>query len=363
MSPVLKLATDLIAIDSRSAVSNLPLAERIAQELTGFELEPIDWIDAAGVPKRALVAHRGPPGGFALSGHMDTVPDTGWQTDPWAPRLDQDGRLHGLGAVDMKGPLAACILAARHAPHGVPATLLITTDEETTKEGARRIARDSALVRRLGLEGIIVAEPTGLRPVRGHRANIQFTATAEGVQAHSATGRGQNANWQLLPFLAALPPIFERLRHDPAFQDPAYDPPFSDFNLVLDNHGSAVNVTVARATARIKFRHSARVDPAPIQAAVEAAARAAGIALTAVADGVPPELPPDHPFVALAERISGLSATTAAYGTDATALQAIAPCIVLGPGDIGQAHAPDEWVATASLAAAADLFGRMLAAG
>jgi acetylornithine deacetylase len=363
MSPVLKLATDLIAIDSRSAVSNLPLAERIAHELQDFEVEAIDWIDAAGVPKRALVAHRGPPGGFALSGHMDTVPDTGWQTGPWAPRLGQDGRLHGLGAVDMKGPLAACILAARQAPPSVPATLLITTDEETTKEGARRIARDSALVRRLGLQGIIVAEPTGLRPVRGHRANIQFTATAEGVQAHSATGRGQNANWRLLPFLAALPPIFERLRHEPALQDPAYDPPFSDFNLVLDNHGAAINVTVARATARIKFRYSARVDPAPIQAAVEAAARAAGIALTAVADGVPPELPPDHPLVALAGQLCGQPASTAAYGTDAAELQAIAPCIVLGPGDIAQAHTPDEWVAAAELDAAADLFGRMLAAG
>ena len=67
MRPVLELAADLIAIDSRSAVSNLPRAERIARELRDFDVEAIDWIDAAGVPKRALVAHRGPPGGFALS--------------------------------------------------------------------------------------------------------------------------------------------------------------------------------------------------------------------------------------------------------------------------------------------------------
>ena len=142
-----RLAADLVAIDSRSAVSNLAVAERIEAELAGFEVERLDYADAGGVAKRALVAHRGPPGGYALSGHMDTVPETGWREDPWAPRLDAEGVLHGLGSVDMKGPVAACILAARSVPEDVPATLLITTDEETTKAGARAVA-GSALARR-----------------------------------------------------------------------------------------------------------------------------------------------------------------------------------------------------------------------
>jgi acetylornithine deacetylase len=73
-------------------------------------------------------------------------------------------------------------------PERVPATLLITTDEETTKAGARAVA-GSDLARRLGLRGVLVAEPTGLVPVRGHRASMNITATAEGVQAHSSTAR------------------------------------------------------------------------------------------------------------------------------------------------------------------------------
>ncbi|HYZ32978.1 MAG TPA: M20/M25/M40 family metallo-hydrolase [Crenalkalicoccus sp.] len=356
------LAAELVALDSRSFVSNLPVAERIEAELASFELERLDYTDAKGIAKRALVAHRGPTGGYALSGHMDTVPETGWQEDPWTPRLDGEGLLHGLGAADMKGPVAACILAARAAPPDVPATLLITTDEETTKAGARAIA-GSALARRLGLRGIVVAEPTGLRPVRGHRSSIAFTAEATGVQAHSATGRGRNANWSLLPFLEEMRALHERLRNDPALQDPAYDPPFADFNLVLDNHGTAINVTVARATARIKFRYSRGLDPAPVRQAVAEAATRAGLRLTEAAEAPPPELPAGHPLIALAARLTGQAPATVPYGTDACELQALAPCVVLGPGSIETAHTPGECVRLAELAAAVPLFGRILAEG
>ena len=55
--------------------------------------------------------------------------------------------------------------------------------------------------------------------------------------------------------------LFDRLLSDKSLQDEAYDPPFSDFNPVIDNHGTAINVTVPVATARIKFRYSAKVDP------------------------------------------------------------------------------------------------------
>jgi acetylornithine deacetylase/succinyl-diaminopimelate desuccinylase-like protein len=92
-----RLASDLVRIDSRSALSNLPIAERIEAELAGFEIERLDYTDAAGVPKRALVAHKGGPGGLALSGHMDTVPETGWTEDPWSGRI-AGGVLHGSAA-------------------------------------------------------------------------------------------------------------------------------------------------------------------------------------------------------------------------------------------------------------------------
>ncbi|MDB5318010.1 MAG: acetylornithine deacetylase [Rhodospirillales bacterium] len=356
-----RLAAELVAIDSRSFVSNIAVADRIEAELTGFDIARIDYADAAGVPKRALVAHRGPPGGYALSGHMDTVPDTGWTDDPWSGRIE-GGVLHGLGSVDMKGQLAACILAARGMPVDCPVTLLLTTDEETTKLGALAVAASEA-AKALGLLGIIVTEPTGLIPVRGHRSQIEFTAIASGVQAHSSTGQGSNANWALIPFLVELEKIHARLRSDTSLQDSAYDPPFSDFNLVIDNHGTAVNVTVAKATARIKFRRSRNVDWQPVVEAVRAAAERHGIALHERAEGTPPELPTDHPLIARAVRMTNSSAKTAPYGTDASELQTLAPCVVLGPGTIETAHTPRECVSLAELERAVPVFQRMLSLG
>lgn len=358
---VTRLAADLVRIDSRSARSNIPLAERIEAELQGFDITRLDYADANGVAKRALIAHRGPSGGHALSGHMDTVPETGWAEDPWSARI-AGGVLHGLGSVDMKGQVAACIVAARGMPAHVPVTLLLTTDEETTKEGARAIAASDA-ARALGLRGIVVAEPTGLVPVRGHRSHIEFTAVATGVQAHSSTGKGRNANWALIPFLQEMKAIFELLRHDGAYHDAAYDPPFSDFNLVIDNFGTAVNVTAAKAAAKIKFRRSRNVDTTAIVDRVRAAARASGLELLERREGTPPELPVDHPLIRLACGITGHDARTAPYGTDASELQALAPCVVLGPGGIETAHTPHERVALADLAAAVPVFRRMLAAG
>lgn len=355
------LAQRLVRIDSRSALSNLAIADCIEAELAGFAIERLDYQDQAGTAKRALVARRGGPGGLALSGHMDTVPDTGWQDDPWSGRI-ADGVLHGLGSADMKGQVAAAIVAARHLPPAVPVTLLITTDEETTKSGAKRIAAHSVLAREAGLRGIVVVEPTGMVPVRGHRSSITFTVLAHGVQAHSSSGRGRNANWAIAPFLVEMKAIHERLRDDPALHDPAYDPPFGDFNLVIDNHGAPVNMTVPLTTIRIKFRTSARVDPVPIRDAVRAAAARAGLELSELAEGRPPELAADHPLIRLAADATGRPPTTAAYGTDASELQALAPCVVLGPGDIKVAHTPVERIALADLAGAVPVFMRLASA-
>ncbi len=355
MSDLITLAGDLVRLDSRSTLSNIAVAERIAAELEGFEVERLDYRDPAGVAKCVLVAVRGGPCGLAFSGHMDTVPATGWTTDPWSG-LVADGVLHGLGSADMKGPLAACIIAARDLPQSIPVGLLITTDEETTKQGARLIAERSELARAMRPRGIVVAEPTMMVPVRGHRANITFTATAAGVQAHSATGLGRNANWDLVAFLVRMKSLNDRLRSDPSLQDTAYHPSFSDFNMVIDNHGTAVNVTVPVATVRIKYRTSASVDPSEVVAEVRAAAADSGLALDVTQEGRPPELPADHPLIAAAVRVSAKAARTVPFGTDATLLQTLAPCVVMGPGDIGVAHRDGEHIAVAALEDAVTMF-------
>ncbi len=362
LQTVTELTRDLVRIDSRSFVSNLAVADRVEAALAGFEIERLDYVDPAGVAKRVLIAFKGPSGatgGLALSGHMDTVPDTGWLTDPWSADIDADGFLHGLGSTDMKGPVAALITAARALPDTIPITLLITTDEETTKQGARLIAQQSALVKRIQPSAILIAEPTSLAPVRGHRSHIAFTCVATGVQAHSSTGKGKNANWDLLPFLMEMKAVFERLRSDASLQDPDYDPPFSDFNLIIDNHGAAMNVTVPKATAQIKFRYSAKIDPAPVLDAVHGAASRFGIEVREAREGFPPELPLEHPFVQLCQEMTGMAPRTAPYGTDASELQAIAPCIVLGPGNIAEAHTPTEKTRLSELADAVPLFMRL----
>ena len=198
--------------------------------------------------------------------------------------------------------------------------------------------------------------------MRGDRSHIAFTATARGLQAHSSTGKGKNANWKLLPFLLAMQRVHDELRSNPALHDHDYDPPFSDFNLIVDNHGTAMNVTVAKATAQIKFRYSAKVDPAPVLRAVREAATDAGIELAEQHEGFPPELPAEHPLIARAMRLTNHAARTAPYGTDASELQAIAPCVVLGPGDIARAHTPRECVLAQDLLDAVPVFARLLAA-
>ena len=340
----------------RPALPNIAVADRIEGELRGFEIERLDYQDDAGVMKRALVARRGPPGGLAFSGHMDTVPDTGWQEDPWSGRIE-GGLLYGLGSADMKGPTAAAIVAACSLPLDCPVTLLLTTDEETTKGGAKAIASRSELAK--GVAGILVVEPTRMVPTRGHRSHVLFTATSTGVQAHSSTGRGRNANWDMVPFLVDMRAIHDRLRRDPALQDPAYDPPFSDFNLIIDNHGTAVNVNVPLATVMIKFRYSQKVDPSIVVDGVREAARRAGLALTEAWEGKPPELPCDHPFVQLCVETTGTPADVASFGTDAAELQSIAPCVLLGPGDIDVAHKPSECIPVAELASAVPVFVRL----
>lgn len=354
---VTTLARDLVRIDSRSSVSNLPLADRLALALDEFEIERLEYKDAAGVNKCVLVAARG-RGGLAFSGHMDTVPNTGWTTDPWSGAIE-DGILHGLGSTDMKGPLASLVTAAGLLPSSVPIALLISTDEETTKQGASLIARSSTLVRSFAPRAILIAEPTGMVPVRGHRSHIEFTVVATGVQAHSSTGRGRNANWALIPFMTEMAALSERLRTDATLQDQAYDPPFSDFNPLIDNHGAAINVTVPKATARIRYRYSASIDPATVAAAVQEAAARHGLEVTETRGAPPPELPPDHPLIALATSITGAAPRTVPFGTDASELQALAPCLILGPGNIDAAHTPTESVSLAALIDAVPVFARM----
>lgn len=363
MPDPLRLAQDLIGIDSRSFVSNVAAAERVRRELDGFEIEAIDYTDAKGTLKRNLVAYRGPgQGGLMLSGHLDTVPDTGWTRPAFEPEV-AGGRLTGLGSADMKGPIAAMLAAGIAAPPDLPVTFLFTADEEAGKQGVREALKRSELLRRHKPRAVVIGEPTGLACLRGHRVDIQFTADAEGVQAHSSTGEGINANLALVPFLAEMRELHYTLRRDTRYHDPLYTPPFCDLNFVVDNYGAAPNMTVGKATCRIKFRYSKSFDPEWVVEAVQAAARRSGLALAVVREASPPELPPDHPLVRLGERLSGQPARVAGLGTEASELKALAPTIVIGPGRIEDAHKPGESIDVAQLEQSVALYRRFLEEG
>jgi acetylornithine deacetylase len=359
----LHFSEDLIRLDSRSFVSNVAAAERVREELRGFDVEVIDYADPKGVSKRNLVAYRGPgPGGLLLSGHLDTVPDTGWTRSAFEP-LVEGGRLTGLGSAYMKGPIAAMVAAGASAPENLPVTFLFTADEEAGKQGVREVLKRSELLRRHKPRAIVIGEPTGLTCLRGHRVDIQFTADAEGVQAHSSTGEGVNANLALIPFLADMRELHYTLRRDTRYHDPLYTPPFCDLNLVVDNYGAASNMTVGKATCRIKFRYSKSFDPEWVVETIQAAARRNGLALSVAREASPPELAPEHPLVQLGVRLSGQPARVAGLGTEASELKALAPTIVIGPGRIEDAHRPGEHIDVAQLRQSVELFAKFLEAG
>src|SRR5258705_1098651 len=113
MQTVVDLLCGMIAIDSRSSVSNVPLANCLQSQLDGWEIERIDYVDAQGVAKTNIVAtDRESTSPLAFAGHLDTVSPAGWTTDPFRATIAGD-RLTGLGATDMKGPIAAFLSAAR----------------------------------------------------------------------------------------------------------------------------------------------------------------------------------------------------------------------------------------------------------
>jgi acetylornithine deacetylase len=249
------------------------------------------------------------------------------------------------------------------APITQPVMFVFTADEEAGKAGIREVLKRSELLKRHKPRGVLIGEPTDLKCIRGHRVDIQFTADAEGIQAHSSTGEGINANLALIPFLADMRELHYTLRKDTRYHDPQYNPPFCDLNFVVDNYGAASNMTVGKATCRIKFRYSKAFNPEWVVEAVQDAARRNALALAVVREASPPELAADHPLVQLGSRISGKPPVVAGLGTEASELKALAPTVVMGPGRIEDAHKPDEHINLEQLTQSVDLYRKCLEAG
>ncbi len=360
-----QILRELVALDTVSARSNDPAIEFAAALLAGhgWHLQRSRWLDAVGVPKSNLLvcSHETQSPELALVGHVDTVP-----SDPaWTDALElteRDGRLHGLGACDMKGFVASCLArleALDRRALARPLMLILTADEEVGCLGAKRLATQGMVTPRRA----VIGEPTGLIPVRAGKGYGLATLTVRGREAHSAfPARGHSAIFDSGRVLARLEAIGTELAEPVA---PQYDPPHATLNVGLIRGGRAKNIVPGECELTVEFRPLGDADPAALGHRIAAAlAPLRGeiefdFHVTRTDPGF--ETPADAPFVGLMERLTGQTAGTVSFGTEAPYLAALgAQAIVCGPGDMTRAHRRDEYLTRDELAACDDLLARMV---
>ncbi|MFN8482486.1 MAG: M20/M25/M40 family metallo-hydrolase [Anaerolineae bacterium] len=365
MDPV-ELTKTLVRMPSVSSQSNAAISDYVETLLRqdDFETERLEYTDANGELKVSIVGRKGRgAGGFMLASHSDTVPWSAWTRDPFEPVVEGE-RMIGLGACDMKGPMAATMAAA--AAYSAsdlkrPIYIVVTSDEEISGEGARRVTVESRLMRENRPQCGVIAEPTELVPVYAHKGIGKVNVTATGRAAHTSTDRGVSANFLIAPFLADMAELAALFRSDASFQNSSFDPPTNGFNMVLDDGGCAVNVTAARTTATFGYRPMPQARSEEIAGMIMERAQRHGLDITATAYLPPFYTPPDAPIVHAALDASGAAqAVTVAYGTDGLHLQELAQFVVLGPGNILQAHTDGEWIEVAQITRAVEVYRRMI---
>ncbi|MBN1773068.1 MAG: acetylornithine deacetylase [Deltaproteobacteria bacterium] len=319
-------------------------------------------------PRANLVAtFGGGDGGLVLAGHTDTVAaEAGaWSRDPL--RLaEEDDRLYGLGTCDMKGFFAAALCAAaRVAPSGLraPLHLVATADEECAMEGIRALVAGGLPPARWA----VVGEPTGLVPVRAHKGVLMERIVLHGRAAHSSDpAGGVSAVEGMARVLDALLGWRDELQRD--HRDEAFAVPVPTLNPGVLRGGDRPNRVCARCELQFDLRSLPGMDQEALR--VELCAR---VARAVAGTGLRFELrslypgtaalatPPEAALVRAAEELSGRPATTAPYGTEAPWFAAAGmETIVLGPGDIAQAHRADEFLAADALDAAAMLYADLI---
>jgi acetylornithine deacetylase len=367
----LQYASKLIAFESTSRLSNVPIIDYLEQllERIGFVTERIEYDDAQGVRKANVVAKKGQgTGGMAYFGHTDVVPADKWFSDehgPYTPTVKGD-RLYGRGSCDMKGSVA-CMLAAvelvSQSAWKRPVYVTFTADEEVGYGGAAQVAKSSQLFREMvtgGSKGII-GEPTRLKVVYSHKGTYGIRATARGRAAHSSTREGINANLAMIPFLVEMKAIHDETESQPEWQNAEFDPPTISWNVGINDHTTAVNVTPAQSVCTVYFRVMPGQDPDVLIERARRAAEQCELEFEVPARARPLYVDPNSAFVkevlSLAKQDS---AGTVSYGTDGTKLTELENLVVFGPGDIAQAHTFDEWVELEQLRLGTEAYGRLI---
>jgi acetylornithine deacetylase len=367
----LEYLQDLISFESTSNLSNVAITDHVQAALTklGFDTERIEYDDKIGVRKASVVGKRGGGvGGMAYAGHTDVVPADDWfqpEHGPYRGVVDGD-RVYGRGSCDMKGSIA-CMIAAverlKNVSLDAPLYFLATADEEIGYGGAKSIASESRYFREMVAQDTrtVVGEPTMLEVVNVHKGSGQITATSRGRAAHSSTSEGVNANLAMIPFLQVMKEIYDETEADPAWQNTAFDPPTLSWNIGINDHTAATNITPPQSVCTISLRPMPGIDVTPLLDRVRAAGEAFGVDVKIDASTQPLTTSPDAPVVRdLLEVTGNAAAKTVTYGTDASVLTGLQNLVVFGPGDIAQAHTFNEWIALEQLDKGTDVYETLI---
>ncbi|MGB5306449.1 MAG: acetylornithine deacetylase [Gammaproteobacteria bacterium] len=372
--PLLTMIEGLVSTPSVSSVDPaFDQGNRAVIDLLASWLEDsgctVEVMPLAESPAKAnLIATLGSgPGGLVLSGHTDTVPfDAGkWQYDPFA-LTEANQRLYGLGTSDMKAFLALAIEAMRNvraADLKEPLILLATADEETTMSGARALVDHG----RPHARHAVIGEPTGLRPVRMHKGVLMEAIHLQGHSGHSSNpALGNSALEAMHSVIGTL--LTWRRQLQEQYQNPLFNVPVPTLNLGHIHGGDNPNRICADCELHIDLRPLPGMDLLELRQTLRQhvldTLRDTGIraSFTALFEGIPAmETPADAEIVKLAAQLTGHTPEAVAFGTEAPYLQRLGmDTVVLGPGDIEQAHQPDEYLALARLTPTVDLLKRMI---
>jgi acetylornithine deacetylase len=360
MTSDLELLRRLVAIDSTSAISNLPIADELANYVEGTAAS-IEYLRAPDQDKANLLIRFGPEGegGLILSGHMDAVPakETNWDSDPFT-LTEREDRYVGRGTADMKGFLAAATNAALAAgPLRKPLYLLFTYDEEVGTLGAKQFAKTWDRARPLPRH-CIIGEPTSFRPVRAHKGHLKLRIAITGKSAHSGYPHlGENAIEKALPVLQMLANLRrelegERSEHSELFPDAPYVP----LNIATIRGGTAINIVPDRCEIEAGIRLLPGLNSYDvikrIDADLEILSESPPMLLGRESEIYQAVLP--HAVTGRPESVS--------FASDAGWLQTLGiECLLFGPGAIEVAHKANEFTPKDEFHRAGAILGEVIA--
>src|SRR5580692_2033221 len=374
----------LIAFNTVSRDSNLGLIEWVRDYLQGFGAKTRLTHDTSG-KKANLFATLGDSKkpGLILSGHTDVVPVDGqnWDTDPFV-LVERDGKLFARGSADMKGFIG--IILAR-APTFVaalndnrldaPLHYSLSYDEEVGCIGVRGLIRDLE-ENNIRPAGCVVGEPTSMQPIIAHKSTNKFRCAVHGREAHSSyVTHGVNAIEYAARLVVFVRQIADRLAQA-EIRDYGFTVPYSTLSTGMIRGGIAFNVVPKDCVFHFDMRTLPNASPdalyQEIRAYAEELAREmkavdprSGIDLVWASQTVGLAAAETDAIVQWAMQLSNNSTVgKVSYGTEAGLFQAMGvPSVICGPGDIAEAHRPNEFVTLEQLAQCEAFMNRILETG